>query len=414
MAKRLEKDIATVDGGFDQPNYSDQYMAGGFVVASKLNRKGDGVDLTYTPGSLHHTIIGSTGSGKSVNLISPSIVSIANTRCSMIVSDPKGEMYKQFAPYLKDKGYKVHLLDYFDVSSGIRFNQMQLINDSYREGLPHYYAGKAIDAIIKLINNIMDGKDTAFDYELKTPAYTASASDFTIPIYTVKSFTELKDDNEKPMSFVNRAPVIDFNDKDNAALYISIIQQFLTDAEAIIEDCANGKVSNGTTPVFSLNAGKSTMSSRNTKPVCPDIKNRNAYYINRVRETINQATKILNQVNNEVIRSFFEQQEHYYKQLLDEIPDENLQKPQFASTHQKYVDILDGIDESIASHESGFIDMHYFLEYLQERSKFEKASFKSVEERAVKNANTIAEIIVTASNEGGKGAKKYGKKLLRQ
>ena len=396
--KRLEKDIPVVDGGYNEPGYQDQYMAGGFVVNSALNKKGDGVDVSYVPGAIHNTIIGSTGSGKSVGCISPSIVSIANTKCSMIVSDPKGEMYKQFSPYLKKKGYKVHLLDYFDVSSGIRFNQMQLINDAYREGLPHYYAGKAIDAIIKITENMLEGKDVDYEYALQTAAYSGT-NDFTVPLFRVEHLDLLKDSTGKPVAFTSNAESIDFEDRDNAALYISLLQQFFTVAEKEVELCAEGKSTDGDALQIPADA-KSKLSG------APDIKNRNVYYVNRVRETINQATKILSEISPQVIRDFFEQQEHYYQQLLDEIPDENLQKREFAITHQKYLDIVAAVDQSIQEHDETYIDMDMFIKYLEERAKLEKATFKSVEERAVKNANTIAEIIISAANAGGRNSEK--------
>ena len=398
--KRLEKDIPVVDGGYNEPGYQDQYLAGGFVVNSVPNKKGDGVDVSYVPGAIHNTIIGSTGSGKSVGCISPSIVSIANTKCSMIVSDPKGEMYKQFSPYLKKKGYKVHLLDYFDVSSGIRFNQMQLINDAYREGLPHFYAGKAIDAIIKMTENILEGNDVDFEFVLKTPAYSET-SDFSVPIYTITNLKDLEDDKNGPVLFSEVESGIEFENRDNASIYISLIQQFLTVAEKEIELCANGKSVNG----YPLSVPVDPK-SKSKQPSAPDIKNRNVYYINRVRETINQATKILSEISPQLIREFFEQQEHYYKQLLDEIPDENLQKREFETTHQRYLDIVAAVDQSIQDHDETYIDMDMFIKYLEERAKLEKATFKSVEERAVKNANTIAEIIVSAANEGGQKGEK--------
>lgn len=73
-------------------------------------------DLNYIIDKLNHLlIIGSTGSGKSTGPISAQILaSLLAGIISMIVSDPKGDLYRRYASLAKRMGYKVKLIDLTD------------------------------------------------------------------------------------------------------------------------------------------------------------------------------------------------------------------------------------------------------------------------------------------------------------
>lgn len=75
----------------------------------------------------HNLIIGATRSGKSRRLVFPSIWSIAQKGESMILSDPKGELYARSHQYLRDLGYRVVMLDFRQPNRGNYWNLMDPI-----------------------------------------------------------------------------------------------------------------------------------------------------------------------------------------------------------------------------------------------------------------------------------------------
>lgn len=83
---------------------------------------------------LHAFIIGDSGCGKTRRLILPAIRLYAKTHRSMVISDPKGELYKNTADALKKNGYKVMVLNFRNPSRGSRWNPLGLIENMYRSG----------------------------------------------------------------------------------------------------------------------------------------------------------------------------------------------------------------------------------------------------------------------------------------
>ncbi|UFJ41347.1 type IV secretory system conjugative DNA transfer family protein [Brevibacillus humidisoli] len=75
----------------------------------------------------HNLIIGATRSGKSRRLVLPSIWSIAQKGESMILSDPKGELYARSHKYLRERGYEVVMLDFRNPKRGNYWNLMDPI-----------------------------------------------------------------------------------------------------------------------------------------------------------------------------------------------------------------------------------------------------------------------------------------------
>ena len=84
---------------------------------------------------VHSLVIGSTGSGKTTTFINPMIQLIAATNCgsSMIMTDPKGELFDLHSQFLKDRGYDVMVLDLRDTYSSSRWNPLESIWDMYQE-----------------------------------------------------------------------------------------------------------------------------------------------------------------------------------------------------------------------------------------------------------------------------------------
>ena len=73
----------------------------------------------------HSLVVGSTGAGKTRKLILPSIgVTGLAQRESLLISDPKGEVYAHTADWLRDQGYQIRRIDLIDPSLGSRFNPL--------------------------------------------------------------------------------------------------------------------------------------------------------------------------------------------------------------------------------------------------------------------------------------------------
>ena len=56
-------------------------------------------------------VVGTSGAGKTRSIVIPNLLQASG---SYILSDPKGNLYKKYGPYLKKQGYVVKLLDFTD------------------------------------------------------------------------------------------------------------------------------------------------------------------------------------------------------------------------------------------------------------------------------------------------------------
>ena len=65
----------------------------GIVVKSVPKR--NELKLWYNNGSYHLLTVGTTGSGKTQNIVMPNILRIATSSASMVINDSKGELHCQ-------------------------------------------------------------------------------------------------------------------------------------------------------------------------------------------------------------------------------------------------------------------------------------------------------------------------------
>ena len=75
-------------------------------------------------------VIGGTGTGKTFKYIKPNIL---QENCSMIVTDPSGDIFRSFAPYLLSKGYNVYLFNASDFTLSNHYNPLLNVYNSYGE-----------------------------------------------------------------------------------------------------------------------------------------------------------------------------------------------------------------------------------------------------------------------------------------
>ena len=94
----------------------------------------DGKRLWVDDGEYHNLIIGSTGAGKTEMTIQPMVKVLAKKGESMIITDPKGEIYEKNALELQEKGYNIVLLNFRNPQNGNCWNPLTLPYQLYASG----------------------------------------------------------------------------------------------------------------------------------------------------------------------------------------------------------------------------------------------------------------------------------------
>ncbi len=145
------------------------------VKIQQKNSKAAGIPLIVTEdemwvddGEYHSLIIGATGSGKTQGFVFPQVHSLSKARESMIITDPKGEIYEKTSNMLRDRGYQILLLNFRDPQNGSGWNPMSLPYKIYKAG----NHDKAIELLDDLALNILydDSNKNADPFWEKTSA----------------------------------------------------------------------------------------------------------------------------------------------------------------------------------------------------------------------------------------------------
>jgi len=121
------------------------YEHGGFPIISNHDK------FWVDDGESHNIVIGSTGTGKTQCVILPLVKILARKGESMIVTDPKGEIYRESAGLLKEKGYQILVLNFRDPQRGNTWNPLNLPYKLYKSG----NKDKAMELLDDLAANIL-------------------------------------------------------------------------------------------------------------------------------------------------------------------------------------------------------------------------------------------------------------------
>lgn len=113
--QNLLKDSKYIDNNMLFGVYNGSYL-GLSLNNKKVNR------------SANVLVIGGTGTGKTFKYIKPNIL---QENCSMVVTDPSGDIFRSFAPYLLSRGYNVYLFNASDFTLSNNYNPLENVFDSY-------------------------------------------------------------------------------------------------------------------------------------------------------------------------------------------------------------------------------------------------------------------------------------------
>lgn len=69
-------------------------------------------------------VVGTSGAGKTRSIVTPNLLQATG---SYVVSDPKGNLYEKYGPYLKNQGYEVKKLDFTDPENSAHYNFFKYI-----------------------------------------------------------------------------------------------------------------------------------------------------------------------------------------------------------------------------------------------------------------------------------------------
>lgn len=112
----------------------------------------------------HSLIIGSSGSKKTRLFILPSILSLAKAGESMVVTDPKAELYERTSGYLRKKGYKVYCINFRDESVNNAWNPLEAPLKFFKQGKFDLSVGLLNDfATISIPKDSRGGADPFWD-----------------------------------------------------------------------------------------------------------------------------------------------------------------------------------------------------------------------------------------------------------
>lgn len=97
----------------------------GWPGASGINVISDGHEGYVYETEASTMVVGATGSGKTRRVLLPYVYSCIKSGASLVLNDPKGEIYTHMYDILCKEGYKVLVLDYRNPLRGERFNPLE-------------------------------------------------------------------------------------------------------------------------------------------------------------------------------------------------------------------------------------------------------------------------------------------------
>ena len=173
----------------------------GIPVTATLDKKGKDMEVAFNS-ACHSIVIGSTGSGKTTTFVSPMIQILASTAAgsSMVITDPKGELFMLHSKFLQSRGYDVKVIDLRDTYSSYRWNPLDAIWDNFElyknaHTLAYRRTGDINKSGLKIDKSASDTSATKEWYEFEGKAYTDYKKLISaVKIYKKKIYDEVYED----------------------------------------------------------------------------------------------------------------------------------------------------------------------------------------------------------------------------
>lgn len=146
-----------------KPKYAENWI-GGFPMYYDSNKS----IVYYDWSDTHSLIFGSTGSKKSRLIVMPTVYMLAAAGESMIISDPKAEIFQRTSEHLSQNGYQLYVINLRNPKTGNAWNPLYIPYCFYKSG--------EIDKACELVNDIAYNLTLA-DISLKDPFWDYSAGD---------------------------------------------------------------------------------------------------------------------------------------------------------------------------------------------------------------------------------------------
>ena len=145
-------------------NSSYDRFCGGVPLAQGANH------TVYVDQTDSHTMVfGSTGSKKTRTVVMPTVKIMGSANESMIINDPKGELFYRLSGELRHQGYDILVLNFRDPARSNSWNPL---------AIPYqWYLENNIDKAAELVNDMAINLITSEDIGTNDPFWSQSASD---------------------------------------------------------------------------------------------------------------------------------------------------------------------------------------------------------------------------------------------
>ncbi len=198
----------------------------------------DEMEVTFNS-PCHSLIIGSTGSGKTTTFINPMIQLLGESGAgsSMLITDPKGELFSLHSKFLAERGYDVKVLDLRDAYHSSRWNPLEPLWDAYQayvhaEDNAYERSDDVQRSGLKVTGNIADYGEAWYEFNGKAfPDLERLIRE--VKIFRTQTFDEMYEDMNDLVSVL--VPVQNQNDpmweKGARAITMGVLLAMLEDSE---------------------------------------------------------------------------------------------------------------------------------------------------------------------------------------
>ncbi len=164
----------------------------GVVLQAQLTANRQDLKIVLTK-PIHTLVIGTTGAGKTTGFLNPTIEILANTKTkpSMIISDPKGELYDTHSNRLKELGYNILVIDLREPYKSTRWNPFDILKERIEQVKALQYVSQRADGSIEAAGQIFQDQEqiNVRIQELKDEIYE-NAKDLTETICPIGKTTD--------------------------------------------------------------------------------------------------------------------------------------------------------------------------------------------------------------------------------